>query len=145
MTTTPEAPAKSLTQRVAEEIRVVLARRQMRQSQLARQMGVTEQWLSVRLRGVQPIDLNDLERIADALGVHPFELWPRDLAPVNQRSHALNDRSVSHATRTTDERPSRARQPNGRPAGEPTRPASSVRPTQRRPSMVRPAGRTMPR
>lgn len=85
MTTTPEAPARSLTQRVAEEIRVVLARRQMRQSQLARQLNVTEQWLSVRLRGVQPIDLNDLERIADVLGVTVIDLLPAAMVRPNNR------------------------------------------------------------
>jgi transcriptional regulator with XRE-family HTH domain len=68
----------SLTERVAEEIRVVLTRRRLRQSHLARTMGVTEQWLSVRLRGVQPIDLNDLDRIAAALEVDVIDLMPRE-------------------------------------------------------------------
>ncbi len=67
----------SLTQRVAAQIRAVMAYNQIRQSHLARTMGVTEQWLSVRLRGVQPIDLNDLERIAKALGVEVSSLIPK--------------------------------------------------------------------
>jgi transcriptional regulator with XRE-family HTH domain len=73
---TPSATA-SLSERVAEEIRVLLARRRIRQSQLARELGQSEQWVSVRLRGVQPIDLNDLQRIAEVLGVTPTELLPR--------------------------------------------------------------------
>jgi len=69
--------ASSLSERVAEEIRVVLARRRIRQSQLARELGVSEQWISVRLLGKQPIDLNDLAQIAEALGVQVTDLIPR--------------------------------------------------------------------
>jgi len=64
----------SLTERVAEEIRALLARRKMRQTQLARLMGVTDQWLSIRLRGIQPIDLNDLERMCAAMGVNVVDV-----------------------------------------------------------------------
>lgn len=73
----------SLSERVAEEIRVILARRRMRQSQLARLVGANEQWVSVRLRGIQPIDLNDLERFAHALQVSVFELLPRPAVVAN--------------------------------------------------------------
>lgn len=58
-----------LTEIVAAEIRAWIGRRGIRQSQLARELGVSEQWISVRLRGVQPIGVDDLERIADVLGV----------------------------------------------------------------------------
>lgn len=76
MSITPEVSAKTLTQLVATEIRVQMARADVRQSQLAREIDKTEQWLSVRLRGRQPIDLNDLALIARALGVGVHELLP---------------------------------------------------------------------
>jgi transcriptional regulator with XRE-family HTH domain len=76
MSITPEVNAKTLTQLVATEIRVQMARADVRQSQLAREIGKTEQWLSVRLRGRQPIDLNDLYLIAKGLGVGVHELLP---------------------------------------------------------------------
>lgn len=76
MTITPEASAKSLTQLVATEIKVQMARADVRQSQLARQIDKTEQWLSVRLRGRQPIDINDLALIARGLGVGIHDLLP---------------------------------------------------------------------
>ena len=76
MSITPEVSAKTLTQLVATEIRVQMARADVRQSQLAREIDKTEQWLSVRLRGRQPIDLNDLALIAKALGVGVAELLP---------------------------------------------------------------------
>lgn len=76
MSITPEVSAKTLTQLVATEIRVQMARADVRQSQLAREIGKTEQWLSVRLRGRQPIDLNDLALIAQGLRVGVHELLP---------------------------------------------------------------------
>lgn len=68
------AVSSDLSARVAEEIRVVMARRLIKQSQLAKLIGVNDQWLSVRLRGIQEIGLNDLAMIAKALGVQPGEL-----------------------------------------------------------------------
>lgn len=67
----------SLTAQVAEEIRALMARRQLKQSQLARALKVSEQWVSVRLRGVQPFGLDDLERIAVFLDVDVTTLFPQ--------------------------------------------------------------------
>jgi transcriptional regulator with XRE-family HTH domain len=68
--------SRTLSDRVAEEIRVMMARRLLKQSELAKLLDTNDQWLSVRLRGRQPIDLNDLERIADALGADVADLIP---------------------------------------------------------------------
>lgn len=76
MTMTPESPAKTLTQLVALEIRLEMVRQDVKQSDLARRIGKNEQWLSVRLRGRQPIDLNDLARIARGLEVAVHQLLP---------------------------------------------------------------------
>lgn len=72
--------ATTLTQAVAAEIRAVMGRNAVRQAELARRLGTNDTWLSVRLRGVQPIDLNDLQRIADALNVAPADLLPSKLS-----------------------------------------------------------------
>jgi transcriptional regulator with XRE-family HTH domain len=66
----------SLTELVAEEIRALMARRRVKQSDLARALGKSEQWVSVRLRAVQPIDLNDLQGIAGVLNVEIADLLP---------------------------------------------------------------------
>jgi transcriptional regulator with XRE-family HTH domain len=66
--------AAALNRAVAAELRSLLARRRMRQSALARRMGVTEVWLSRRLREVQSMSLDDLEAMCRALGVAPAEL-----------------------------------------------------------------------
>lgn len=76
MTMTPESPAKTLTQLVALEIRLELVRQDMNQADLSRKIGKNDQWLSMRLRGRQPIDLNDLALIARGLGKAVHELLP---------------------------------------------------------------------
>jgi transcriptional regulator with XRE-family HTH domain len=65
---------RSLTERVAEEIRVLMLRRGVQGGELARTLGVSAAWVSYRLTGKQPIDLNDLERIANVLEVQPLDL-----------------------------------------------------------------------
>jgi transcriptional regulator with XRE-family HTH domain len=62
-----------LPERVAREIRAELARQQMTQATLAAAMGKNEMYVSRRL-GVQkdgrlPLDMTDLERIAEVLKV----------------------------------------------------------------------------
>src|SRR5258708_821447 len=69
--------AGTLTVRTAAHIRAVMAYYGTTQREVARKIGVNDQWMSVRMRGTQPIDLNDLEKIADALGVDPVDLMPR--------------------------------------------------------------------
>lgn len=66
----------NLTEQVAEEIRVLLTRRRMSGRQLAARLGVSQTWLSSRLVGSTPIDLNDLQRIAEVLQVTPADLLP---------------------------------------------------------------------
>ena len=115
MTITPEAPAKTLTQLVATEIKVQMARSDVRQSQLARKIGKTEQWLSVRLRGIQPIDVNDMMLIARALGVGVHDLLPspEEAAKATLPCLSAPERTIEHAAAL----PSRPR--DNRPSGHP--------------------------
>lgn len=76
MTATPMERARSLTERVAEEVRAMMGRRRISGARLARELGVSDAWVSYRLSGKQPIDLNDLENIARALGVPVISLLP---------------------------------------------------------------------
>jgi transcriptional regulator with XRE-family HTH domain len=110
---TPDvAQTPLLSALVAEEIRALMARRFIKQSHMARSLGVTEQWLSVRLRGVQPIDLNDLQRIAGALGVEATELFP------GAGPRPEGGRAVRHAMGTSPRRPEKTR-PDGHPKRTP--------------------------
>lgn len=136
MSMPPDLSAKTLTQVVAMEIRVAMTRADVRQSELARRIGKTEQWLSVRLRGKQPIDLNDLALIAGGLGVSPIALLSTsDIAT----AAAGHPKRVSDQVSRLPAPVSTARAP--RPTHRPTGRASG---TQRRPVSVRSPGHTMP-
>lgn len=67
----------SLSVKVAEEIRALLARRRVSGRELARRLDVSPNWVSLRITGAQKIDLDDLERIATALEVGVVDLFPR--------------------------------------------------------------------
>jgi transcriptional regulator with XRE-family HTH domain len=118
MSIKPEVNAKTLTQLVATEIKVQMARADVRQSQLAREIGKTEQWLSVRLRGRQPIDVNDLHLIATGLKVSVYDLLP----PAETAAKAAGPQAIAQylgvPVRTTDRRHRPAdNRPNGHPSG----------------------------
>lgn len=108
----------SLSDRVAEEVRVLLARRRMSQRQLAQQLQVSPAWLNYRLTGVQAIDLNDLQMIADALGVEPHDFLPR-----GDVSHTLRYPSILAKSRTDTQRP-------------PSRKPGKIGPESRRPHPI---------
>jgi transcriptional regulator with XRE-family HTH domain len=133
MTTTPEAPAKTLTQLVALEIRLEMVRQDMLQSKLARSIGKTEQWLSVRLRGKQPIDLNDLALIARGLGVQIHQLLPDPDAAAGAM-RATMDRNSRPTERMI---PAQRRPADNRPTGHP--PAGSPPAMRRTARVPRPA------
>ena len=105
---TNNAPGTAtLSDLVAEEIRALLARRRTSGRKLAEQLGVSPSWVSYRLTGAQPIDLNDLARISAALDVDVTDLLPparnregrliTTASPQAERAHTSNDRS-SRAT-----------------------------------------------
>ena len=78
---------ESLSVRVAEEIRAMLARRRVSGRELARRLDVSSPWVSYRLTGNQEIGLDDLERIAAALDVPVTDLLPRGVTgELNRRS-----------------------------------------------------------
>lgn len=80
-TASATADTRPLTEQVAEEIRVAMVRRRVTGAKLARELGVSAAWVSYRLTGTQPIDLNDLQRIAAVLGVTPASLIPNGGLP----------------------------------------------------------------
>lgn len=112
MTTAPERRTATLTELVAQEIDAARGRRRMSQAQLARAMGKTPMWVSLRLRGLQPIDLNDLLLFARALDVDVHDLMPsRDLAaratppPANAHYFETPIRTTDQDRRPADNRP----------------------------------------
>lgn len=65
-----------MSERVAEEVRVLLARRRLSASELARRINQTQRYLSRRLSCEVAFDVNDLELIANALDVEIADLLP---------------------------------------------------------------------
>src|SRR4051812_1322533 len=90
MTTTP-VEAVPLRERVAEEIRVLLTRRRMSAAHLGRKLGVSQTWVWRRLKGETAFDLDDLERIAELLGVAVAELLPPDMRTARVNNGAESD------------------------------------------------------
>jgi transcriptional regulator with XRE-family HTH domain len=70
----------TLNERVAEEIRVQLARRNITATELARRAGMTQRSISRRITGEKAIDMDDLEKIAKALDVPITALLPTPTA-----------------------------------------------------------------
>jgi transcriptional regulator with XRE-family HTH domain len=139
MTTTPEQRAATFSELVAEEIDSVRGRRRMSQAQLAREIGKSEMWVSLRLRGRQEIGLNELALIAKALGVSVFQLMPptdsvsRDLNRSLKSSHKDDPKPVRHV----------ATRPFGPPRRDPNGPPSATPLSSRRPRDTRPVKRPM--
>jgi transcriptional regulator with XRE-family HTH domain len=86
MTAVPTQPRK-LSEQAAEEIRAWMGRRRVTGAMLARTLGVSTAWVSYRLSGKQPIDLNDLEAIATVLGVEVIDLLPKPPRPTRGYVH----------------------------------------------------------
>jgi transcriptional regulator with XRE-family HTH domain len=153
METTPERRTATLSELVAEEVRAQMGRKRMSQAQLARGVGKTEMWVSLRLRGRQAIDLNDLMAIATVLGVDASELVTPDVvAKAKDTEGGSNqnfDRAPADALVTVGQgfvgladrvspisKPKPTGRPNGHPKPGPTRPGSPVPPRKRRPAPV---------
>lgn len=153
MTTPPEERTATLSELVAQEIDSVRGRKRWSQAQLARAIGKTEMWVSLRLRGKQEIGTNDLALIAKALDVDVHDLLPSPDA-VRRAVDASNGAKehLPEVNRSAD--PGRVSAPYPRhTAGapgpmspqrrDPTRPQSAVPATKRRPTTVRSPSRPM--
>lgn len=108
MSVTPVGTRRPLSAQVAREIKAWMGRLDIRQAELARRLGRNEQWLSTRLRGHTPINLDEMQQIADALQVRVGELLPGDTyrypgrndqlpSQVRQPPHKVDVRSPSTA------------------------------------------------
>lgn len=119
MTQPTERPA-TLTQLVADEIRVAMTRRRISGRDLAKKLNVSPSWISYRLSGRQPIDLNDLFRIARALGVGLYDLLPSPevISQAAEPSDTVAYLALAERLTITD-RP-RDNRPSARPGAVPT-------------------------
>jgi transcriptional regulator with XRE-family HTH domain len=133
-----------LRERVAEEVRALLARRMMTGADLAAAIGKSPMYVSRRVRGEVAFDLDDMERLAGVFGVDVNDLLPRTTKAGAGRSSELKDGLASPAGRPLkrSDRPS-DRRPVVRSRVDSVRPVSAVPLNRRRPVSVRPANRPM--
>lgn len=75
------ATEPSFRELVAAEVRAHLARRKISGRQLGRLLGESQTWVSRRLNADTPMDVDDLDRVAEALGMSPIELLASVPAP----------------------------------------------------------------
>lgn len=78
------------TESVLIEIQAWMARRQMSQSELARQLGVSSPWVNKRLHGVVPISVDDVMAIAAVLDVSPLTFFDTPPAHTELRPTRYN-------------------------------------------------------
>jgi transcriptional regulator with XRE-family HTH domain len=77
-------PRRTLAEVIATEIRAEMTRQRISQRQLGEQLGWTQSRVSRRLLGQKPLEVDDVQRIAGALGVSMEQLgWPA--APAKPR------------------------------------------------------------
>ena len=105
---------------VAEEIRALLARRRLSNIALARAIEKSHTYVWRRLNGETAFDLDDLERIAQLLGVTVADLLPRQQRVVTvSYPHAPVERPVQPSMgarpigRRDASRPGGGRSPSG--------------------------------
>lgn len=68
------AVSRSFTEHVAAEVRAQLARQRVTGRELGRRLVTSPQWVSQRLQGRIAMSTEDLERIAEAIGVPVLSL-----------------------------------------------------------------------
>jgi transcriptional regulator with XRE-family HTH domain len=140
--TTP--PRGRLREHVAEEIRVLLARRKMSGAELARRTGIKQSTMSRRMTGETSFDMDDIEAIAAVLDIKVSDLFPErgssrdfDQAPT-ERLVTVGQASVGMAKRgTCVPQPRTTPRPFSQPKPGPKRPPATVPPRKRRPAPIR--------
>ena len=125
------APAvPQLADQVAEEVRALLGRRRLSASALAMRMGVTQRYISRRLTGETPLDVNDLAEIAEVLEVKVADLIPTE-GYVTGRRRRMPTSAYGLARTIVRDRPQT-------PASRPATYGASRRPGRDTPSGARP-------
>lgn len=87
---------------IRQNLRELMDWRQMTQADLAEALGVSQPWVSKRLSGITPFQIEDLDAIGKVFGLTPAELlqpgygqWDRRLGS-ERRSGAERRRSKRH-------------------------------------------------
>ncbi|UVS81807.1 helix-turn-helix transcriptional regulator [Actinokineospora sp. UTMC 2448] len=74
-------PADSLSAQVAEEVRALLARRRTTANKVRQQLGWTQSYISRRMNGTTPFDVEDLAQLAALFQVPVTDFFPASKRP----------------------------------------------------------------
>lgn len=77
MSKASRGPAGPFAQATADEIRAELGRKRLEQKDLAEMADLSTSYLSTRMRGELPLNLNDIDSICEVLGLGRLELLQR--------------------------------------------------------------------
>jgi transcriptional regulator with XRE-family HTH domain len=152
-----------LREQVAEEVRALLARKLMTGADLATAIGRSPMYVSRRVRGEVAFDIDDMQRIAEALGVPLLQLLPEAVRRGQSRDSGTAsaggdlNASSSKTIRSALDRPVRRRStdrradapdvrgvsPFGHQRRDSTRPVSDIAVASRRPKRIGPGVRPM--
>lgn len=83
---------RTLSEVVAANIRAEVARAGLSQADLAREFGVPASWVSTRYRGKARWSLDDMQRVADLLGLPPSRLVELPRLDSNQQPSGYRTR-----------------------------------------------------
>lgn len=143
MTTTPERSA-TLTDLVAAEIRAQMGRLNVRQRELARRLGENDQWVSTRVNGRTPINLNELHRFAQALEVGVYDLLPPPERINDRKANLVLPVSPTYPISRSGRHSVSGISPLGSGRRDSVRPVSAVPASKRRPAPMGPGNRPIP-
>lgn len=132
-----------LREHVAEEIRVLLARKRISASELARRTGIKQSTMSRRMTGETAFDMDDLEVIAAVLEVEVSELLPQGARTGGHRPSPNYRSSTPTRSARSMPRSHATSRPNGHKPAGPKRPGSPVPAAKRRPTLIGPRNRPM--
>lgn len=132
-----------LRERVAEEVRALLARKMMTGADLAVAIGRSPMYVSRRIRGEVAFDLDDMQRLSEALDVPLISLLPTELRSEGSRlNHHLGELVPSDPNRSAEPpRRHTTTRPFSPTRRDPVRPVSAIPATKRRPNPTRPGSR----
>jgi len=91
--------AMTFNQTVAAEVRAEMARQRMSARELSRRSGLAQATLARKIRGDAELGLDDIDVIAEALGVDVVDLIPRRL-PATGTGGGPTPQVLARATRT---------------------------------------------
>jgi transcriptional regulator with XRE-family HTH domain len=93
MTFQQDGPPRSANDQLRVNVRELMEVRRWKQADLAERLGMSQPWLSKRLTGITPFHMEDVDAIAAAFGLAPWELLCGGFGSFDRRKASSDRRS----------------------------------------------------